>query len=178
MSYIFQQISVAIIRGNALAIYILIYIILIKHIDIYLSNILIYTYQTYINKILIIQKKAMRIITHSPFQCHSSPLFKKTNNLNIFQIIEYYASIFMYQELNSTVPNVFQQNRFLSYSYHTYETRNKISIRTPLFKLQFSKRSIFDHGIKIWNNLSPEVKSITNKRIFKKMIRKKLINEK
>ena len=137
-----------------------------------------FTYQTYINKILIIQKKAMRIITHSPFQCHSSPLFKKTNNLNIFQIIEYYASIFMYQELNSTVPNVFQQNRFLSYSYHTYETRNKISIRTPLFKLQFSKRSIFDHGIKIWNNLSPEVKSITNKRIFKKMIRKKLINEK
>ena len=137
-----------------------------------------FTYQTYINKILIIQKKAMRIITHSPFQCHSSPLFKKTNNLNIFQIIEYCASIFMYQELNSTVPNVFQQNRFLSYSYHTYETRNKISIRTPLFKLQFSRRSIFDHGIKIWNNLSPEVKSITNKRIFKKMIRKKLINEK
>ena len=67
---------------------------------------------------------------------------------------------------------------FLSYSYHTYETRNKISIRTSLFKLQFSKRSIFDHGIKIWNNHSPEVKSITNKRIFKKMIRKKLINEK
>ena len=55
----------------------------------------------------------------------------------------------MYQKLNSTVPNVFLQNRFLSYSYHTYETRNNISIRTPLFKLQFSKRSIFDHGIKI-----------------------------
>ena len=44
--------------------------------------------------------------------------------------------------------------------------------------IMISKRSIFDHGIKIWNNLSPEVKSITNKRIFKKMIRKKLINEK
>ena len=122
-------------------------------------------------------KKAIRIITHSPFQCHSSPLFKKTSNLNIFQIIEYYASIFMFQKLNSTVPNVFQQNRFLSYSYHAYETRNNLSIRTPLFKLQFSKRSIFDHGIKIWNNLSPEVKSITNKSIFKKIIRKKLINE-
>ena len=136
-----------------------------------------FTYQTYINKIFTIQKKAIRIITHSPFECHSSPLLKKTSNLNIFQIIEYYASIFMFQKLNSTVPNVFQQNRFLSYSYHTYETRNNLSIRTPLFKLQFSKRSIFDHGIKIWNNLSPEVKSITNKSIFKKIIRKKLINE-
>ena len=83
----------------------------------------------------------------------------------------------MFPKVNSTVPNVFQQNRFLSYSYHTYETRNNPSIRTPLFKLQFSIRSIFDHGIKIWNNLSPEVKSITNKSIFKKIIRKKLINE-
>ena len=119
----------------------------------------------------------MRIITHSTLQCHSSPLFKKTNNLNIFQIIEYYASTFMFQKLNSTVSNVFQQNRFQSYSYHTYETRNTLSIRTPLFKLQFSKQSIFHHGIKIWNNLSPEVKSITNKSIFKKIIRKKLLNE-
>ena len=136
-----------------------------------------FTYQTYINKIFTIQEKAMRIITHSPFQCHSSPLFKKTNNLNIFQTIEYYASIFVFQKLNSTVPNVFQQNIFLSYSYHTYETRNNPSIRTPLFKLQFSKKSIFDHDIKIWNNFTPEVKSITNKSKFKKIIRKMLINE-
>ena len=66
----------------------------------YLSNCCItwgFTYQTYINKIITIQKMAMRIITHYPFQCHSSPLFKRTNNLNIFQIIEYYASIFMFK---------------------------------------------------------------------------------
>ena len=119
----------------------------------------------------------MRIITHSPFQCHSSQLLKKTNNLNFFQIIEYYASIFMFQKLNSTVSNVFQQNRFLSYSYDTYETRNNLSTRSPLFKLQISKKSIFDHGIKIWNNLSPEIKSITNKSKFMKIIRKKLINK-
>ena len=98
---------------------------------------------------------------------------RTTNNLNIFQLIEYYASIFMFQKLNSTVPNVFQHNRFLSYSYHTYETRNNLSIITPLFKLQISRKSIFDHGIKIWNNLSPEIKSITNKSKFRKIVRKK-----
>ena len=102
---------------------------------------------------------------------------KKDNNLNIFQIIEYHASIFMLQELNSTVPNVFQQNIFMSYSYHTHETRNNISIRTSLFMLQISKKSIFDHDIKIWNNLSTEIKSITNKSKFLKIIKKMLINE-
>ena len=107
-----------------------------------------FTYQTYINKIFTIQKKEIRIITHSPFQCHSSPLFKKTNNLNIFQIIEYYARIFMLQKLNSTVPNVFQQNIFLSYSYHTYETHNNLSIITPLFTLQFSKNQYLTMALK------------------------------
>ena len=137
--------------------------ILLYYLGIYLSN---------IHKKIFTIKKGN---THSPFQCHSSPLYKKTNNLNIFQIIEYYASIFMFQKLNSTVPNVFQQNRFLFYSYHTYETRHNSSIRTPLFKLQISKKSIFDHGIKIRNNLTPEIKSITNKSKFKKIIRKKLM---
>ena len=135
-----------------------------------------FTYQTYINKIFTI-KKAMRIITHSQFQCHSSPLLRKTNNLNIFQIIEYYASIFMFQKLNSTVPNVFQQKRFMSYSYHTYDARNNLLIRTPLFRLQISKNSIFDHGIKIYINLSPKIKSITNRSKFKRIIIEKFINE-
>ena len=82
-----------------------------------------FTYQTYINKILLILH--FNVIHHH-----------KTNNLNIFLIIEYHASIFMFQKLNSTVQNVFQQNRFMFYSYHTYETRNNLSIRTPLFQLQ------------------------------------------
>ena len=54
----------------------------------------------------------------------------------------------MFQKLNSTVPNVFQQNRFLSYSYHTYETRNNLSIRTPLFMLQFSKNQYLTMALK------------------------------
>ena len=83
----------------------------------------------------------------------------------------------MLKKLNSTVSNVFQQNRFMSYSYHTYQTSNNLSIITPLIKLQISKNSIFDHGIKTWNNLSPEIKSITNKSKFKKIVRKNLINE-
>ena len=70
------------------------------------------TYQAYINKIFTFQKGNAHYYSFS-ISCHSSPLFKKTNNLNIFQTIEYYASILMFQKLNSTVPNVLQQNRFI-----------------------------------------------------------------
>ena len=85
---------------------------------------------------------AIRIITHSAFH---SPLFKKINNLIIFLLMEYYASIFA-QELNSKFSNVFQLNRIMSYSYHAYEKRNNISIRT-VFILHISNNSILYHGI-------------------------------
>ena len=98
-----------------------------------------FTYQTYINKIFTIQKKEMRIITHSKISMSFITTLRKTNILNIFLIIEYYASILMFQKRNSTVPKIFQQNRCMSYSCHTYETRHILSIRTPLFKILISK---------------------------------------
>ena len=122
-------------------------------------------------------KKAMRIITHSPFQCNSSPLIRNTNNLNIFQIIEYYAYISLSQKLSRTVHNVFRRNRFLSYSHHTYEARNNLSIIAPLPKRRISMKSIYHNGIKIWNNLSPEIRPITTNSKFRKIIRKMLIND-
>ena len=88
----------------------------------------------------------MRIITHYPFLCHSSSLIQKTSNLNIFLLIVYYATIFMFRQLNSTVPNAFQLNRVMSYSYHAYESRNNLSIRTPLFQQQIPNNSILQNG--------------------------------
>ena len=116
------------------------------------------TYQTYSH----VQKRHFNAIHHHSLKRQTISMF--------FQVIEYYASIFMFQKLNSTIHNVF-------YSYHTYETRNNLSIRTPLFKLQISNNSIFCHGIKKWNNLSPEIRSIANKSKFNEIIRKRLINE-
>ena len=56
-----------------------------------------FTYQTYINKIFTIKKGN----THK--YSFSISLFKKTNNLNIFQLIEYYASISMPQKINNSL---------------------------------------------------------------------------
>ena len=51
-------------------------------------------------------------------------------------------------------------------------TCNNLSIRTPIFKPQIFKNKKFGHGIKIWNKLFPEIKSITNENKFKNILRK------
>ena len=81
-------------------------------------------------------KKAIRIITHSPFQCHSSPLFRKTNNLNIFQIIEYYASIFMFQKLQSLT----YSNKIDSCLILTTHMKPVIIFQSELLYLSYSSK--------------------------------------
>ena len=51
------------------------------------------TYHTNINPLLILQKRALRIMTFSKFDAHSSPLFKLTNILKLFDLTKYQISI-------------------------------------------------------------------------------------
>ena len=50
-----------------------------------------------LNKILTIQKKAVRIINKSSFKAHSSPLFKKLNLLQIGDLSKLQLAVFMYK---------------------------------------------------------------------------------
>ena len=84
---------------------------------------------TYINKLFNIQKKAIRIITHSPTWYRSSPLFKQLQFLNIYQIIKLQATFFMSDLLNNTFPNTFEHKFLPTNNYHSYKTRNNLSLR-------------------------------------------------
>ena len=55
------------------------------------------TYQSILNPLLILQKRALRIITFSSFQEHSTPLFKYTKILKLCDLIHLHIAIFMYK---------------------------------------------------------------------------------
>ena len=142
---------------------------------------------------------ALFIFTSSKFKCHSSPFLIKTDNLNIFLIIEYYASILMFQKLNSTDPNVFQQNRFMPYSYHSIlihsstvpsyvtdmlhkkplHTRNtrSSSYTMPLLnrpahsKATLGDRSFSFASSSVWNSISNDVRCAPSLSSFKSRLK-------
>ena len=60
----------------------------------------------YINKMLTIQKEALRIISNSPTYCHTSPIFMILGILIVYQHIQYHALIFMLQQQNYLLPNL------------------------------------------------------------------------
>ena len=54
------------------------------------------TYQTTLQPLFILQKKALRIITFSSYNEHSSPLFKDLNDVKLFDIIAFQLAVFSF----------------------------------------------------------------------------------
>ena len=63
------------------------------------------TYKKYLNKIKILQKKIIRIITFSEFNAHTEPLFRKFKIMTTSQLYEYFSSIFVFKSLKNMLPN-------------------------------------------------------------------------
>ena len=81
------------------------------------------TYTISLNPLFILQKKAVRIITFSSFDQHSSPLFKYLNIIKFFDLVKLHISIFMYKFHNNQLPSVFCDLFISVNKIHKYNTR-------------------------------------------------------
>jgi hypothetical protein len=86
---------------------------LIKPHFMYCITILGNTFKKYLNKVHLIQKKVIRIITFSEFNAPTAPLLDKLDILNIYQIVDYFVGLFVYkslQEMMAGYLSIFQRN--------------------------------------------------------------------
>ena len=67
------------------------------------------TYPSTLHPLYILQKKAMKIITFSKFDEHSSPLFKHLNIIKLFDLVIFHIAIFMHKFYNHLLPSVFDK---------------------------------------------------------------------
>ena len=66
------------------------------------------TYQTSLQPLFVLQKKAIRIITFSSFFEHTGPLFKDLNVIKLFDEVTFHIAVFMYKFKNQLLPNNFK----------------------------------------------------------------------
>ena len=65
------------------------------------------TYQTSLQPLFVLQKKAIRIITFSSFIEHTSPLFKDLNVIKVFAEVTVHNDVFMYKFKDQLRPTKF-----------------------------------------------------------------------
>ena len=88
------------------------------------------SYVSNLNRILYLQKRAVRAITNSDYRAHSAPLFTKLGILDIFQVNAFQVAKFMFYYHNQLLPSMFLSLFVTSSQVHNYGTRTVNSYRS------------------------------------------------
>ena len=126
--------------------------------DSYLSYCCLVWAQNYstIQRIIILQKKAIRIINLQPRNFHTSPLFKQNSILKFQDKICLENILFISKSLNNLSPSVFNTWFSFSSDQHNYETSSSTqgNLMKPFYKTnRYGKYSITASAVELWNNI-------------------------
>ena len=126
---------------------------------------------TLLNRLLVLQKKAIRLITKSSYRAHTAPLFKRMNILNVNSIYIMQLGQFMFQYKHNNLPPVFDDLFILNSSIHSYATRNANSFHIPIARTLFLQKRIPFNGPMLWSHLPPDIKHCSSLYSFKAKLR-------
>ena len=110
---------------------------------------------------IILQKKAIGIISFQPRNFHTSPLFKQNSILKFQDKICLENILFISKTLNNLSPSVFNTWFSFSSDQHNYEISSsaKGNIIKPMYKTnRYRKYSITLSAIESWNKIQKQLK--------------------
>ena len=125
------------------------------------------TFKSYLNDILLIQKRIVRIISSSKYDAHSAPLFRKLKILNVHNQFKFQVAIFVHDVLHGRLPQHFKS--YFSPLEHDYCTRskNRSILHPPKFNSSLGQTSIKFVGATVWNSIPENIKCIHSRQTFK-----------
>ena len=133
------------------------------------------TCKTYLDKIVKLQKWAIRTISLEHYRSHTGPLFKKHNVLNVIDSFKLELGVFMYKHQTNSLPQTFS-NYFIKHNQiHKYPTRNAKDYSIHKAKKMFSDRSIRITGPTLWNSLDTNIKHCKTTKHFRNDFKSSLI---
>ena len=148
------------------------------------------TYPTTLKNIVILQKKAVRIIASSNHDAHTSVLFHQLSILKLSDLVSMHtalfivtgfvprrsfitSALFMFDFYNNTIPSSFS-NFFTSIrKVHNYNTRlsSSSAYYTPVIRTNYGKFSLRYQGPLTWNSIDHNTKEINHRKISKEKIK-------
>ncbi len=131
--------------------------------------------KTILKPIINLQKKIVRIITHSVFDHPSAPLFSKLNLLPLEQLYKLNVSTLMYKIHHNLVTGEYNVTSITK--THQYNTRSSTNLNyyQKFQKTNRGLQSFTSQGIKLWNKIPAADKSLPI-HLFKKKLRQYLTN--
>lgn len=123
------------------------------------------------NKLVVLQKKAMRAIFNEPYNSHSTKLFKNCNTLKLYDLYNLKIAIYMFKSINMNYDANLFSSLIKSSSMHTYPIRNNDEFRVPRILKNKCKNNIKIMGPKVWNSIPKHLRNKKNKFNFQKLLK-------
>ena len=130
------------------------------------------TYQSYLKRTVILQKKAIRYIHKADYNAHTKPLFYASNVLNIHYTYLLEVAKFMHDFTRRKLPtpllNFFSSNL----TVHKHNTRQVLDPHFSIIYNSIAEKSIIHRGPRIWSNIPQPIKECETKNSFNKLLKR------
>ena len=127
--------------------------------------------QASIEELFIVQKIAIRHITKSYYLAHTDPLFFKLGILKIEDLISFERALLVFNFRQKNLPESFTRDYFEFVKEADLTRRNDpLYIKIPIINFKNLIRSPYIMTAEAWNKVPFEIKSISNKKEFKKAL--------
>ena len=124
------------------------------------------SYQSHLQPLIILQKKAIRLISGADRLAHTNELFIRNKILKLNDINFYRQALYAYSNLPS-----------FDTATHSYQTRNRSQI-VPLYqRTTLTQHSLYFSAPHVWNSLPPLIKQAETLNKFKKLLQNYLIQK-
>ena len=123
------------------------------------------TYQSNLDCLLKLQKKAVRIIAHSRYNAHTDVLFRmfrilKITDINKLQVLSFVAR---YKYVSQPIESRSFYERFCFVERgNNYETRSSGCLYVPPFRTNIRRFCIMCAGPRLWNSLPDFIEELTS----------------
>jgi len=128
------------------------------------------------DRVVIIQKKAIRAIHNLPYREHTSSYFKSSNILKVEDLFLCRAAVYIHKTINSGHDNTFAAVLTRHSEIHPYQTRHRDKLLLPLFRKSKSQLSMYYTAIKFWNTLPSEICNLQSTRSFQLGVHNQFVN--
>jgi hypothetical protein len=126
------------------------------------------TYMKYLNKLIVLNNKILRILQFAPFDTPVRQLYSTFNTLPITDLHDLQILKFVHKFIHHPhqLPLVFLSYFNKNHMFHSYDTRKRDDLHSLSFVTSIGQRSITYKGTKLWNTLPDNLKGIVSTHKF------------
>lgn len=135
------------------------------------------TFPSYLQKLQILQNKAVRIVSNSDYYEHAPPIYIKLNILTLKDLYTHEIAKFVYNSNRTKLPtplsDLFKKTCDISTRNTRQSTGNQYYI--PRYRTNRLQKCIRYQGVKIWNSIPQDLKDLPYNK-FKQRYKEHLIS--